>query len=177
MSGSRIHVCARSPCAAVYPASKYGMFPAPHHVSFLQVHSPDDLSSLKSAPAVAGQVGSTMEQALSAAEPAFLSLPALTHGFESSSSNPAAIEQAPPVWGLPALICEQAVTAGAPPTSADGDCLGMQAGAPVTETVSVEAAPPAFSEPFGDQVFSEEEEMQRPRLRRPQLCRSDRSYG
>ena len=77
-----IHVCANSPCTAVYPASKYGHMPVPTHVRFR-------------GPAVAGPSAATSPDALRTQHvsraPATVSPPHVGASAPHSASPPGAV--------------------------------------------------------------------------------------
>ena len=152
MRGARIHVCSHKPCHSLAPASKYGQFPPPIHGTFLQVHSPTDLSSLEPAPAapptmeaappIAEQPPSSMEHAPTVCPPAG------SNAVSVELIVPSTMEPVPTVVGPP-LPSEQAVLVGAPPLTSGAECPD--------DPVGVEHSQPADSQIGGSHVSIEEE--------------------
>ena len=118
----------------MFAAAKYGPLPPLSHGTFLQVRSPDDLSSLQSAPAVAGHEGPTMEAAPSIVEqptpsmehaPTVVGHPAESPKVSAELIVPPTIEQVPTVVG-PTLTNEQTANVEAPTTPSDAGCPGFK---------------------------------------------------
>jgi hypothetical protein len=153
--GARIHLCAHCPCSSLYDASKYGLLPPPTHGTFLQGHSPDDLSSLQPALVVAGYDGSAMETAPSLAEhpissvdhaPSVVGAPAESPAVSAELIVPSTIEQ-PPTVVKPPLTNGKVSVGVAPTTPSAAECLDAQAGSPNGHNKAME-----FPQPAGWQI-------------------------